>query len=704
MEILDHYWVNYNQVIKIIVYPNGNKMDIDHLDKLALDTFPGRVVRKDLVNTLKGQQNVPAYVLEYLLGKYCSSSDTSVIEAGLKEVQRVLSDHYVRPDQSELFKSQVKERSQHRVIDKVKVRLVETEDKYWATLTNLQIDRVHINEELIHRYERLLAGGIWAIIDLSYNPELIHRGDVRPFTISELRPIQLASSNLLEELRERRRQFSRDEWLDFLLRSIGVEPSQLSQRLKWLYITRLIPLVEANSNLVEFGPRGTGKSYVYREISPYVILVSGGDVTVPSLFMANIGAGRIGLVGLWDVVAFDEVAGLTRLANPQSINLLKDYMESGSFSRGREEVSALASMVFIGNINVDIDVALRTSHLFTPFPAEMQDLAFLDRFHIYLPGWEFPKMASNLLTIHYGFIVDYLAEIFRELRKLSYGTMIDQYFSFGEALNRRDEKAVRKTVSGFIKLLHPDGNVTKNELEEYLTLAIEYRRRIKEQLRRMGGIEFWNTGLSFTNRENQQENIVVLPEQGEKSVIPSEPLPAGTSFTIGRDSESNRYSLFRIEVALMKGSGYTVTGAVGKVMREAVRTAYDYLRSNIHRYSGDRSIDDYQAHFQVVNLMQAKEGSQTAAAFFVALVSALLNKTVRPATVILGEITIQGGVLPINELPECIQLARENGARTILVPVANAKDIPSIPLEILSGLDIAFYSDPKDCLMKSLQY
>ncbi|HID10131.1 MAG TPA: BREX system Lon protease-like protein BrxL, partial [Candidatus Latescibacteria bacterium] len=357
---------------------------MDDLDEKALEHFPGRVVRKDLVNNLKGQMNVPAYVLEYLLGKYCASADGQVIEAGLREVKRILTEHYVRPDQAEWFKSRVRERGSHRVIDKVKVRLVETEDKYWASLINLQIDRVHISEELVRRYERLLGGGIWAVVELTYDPELVHKGELRPFVIQELRPIQLAGGNLLAEVREKRTHFSRNEWMDLLLRSVGLEPGALPQRLKMLHLSRLIPLVENNYNLVEFGPRGTGKSYVYREISPYAILVSGGEVTVPSLFISHVGRGRIGLVGLWDVVAFDEVAGLTRLANPQAINLLKDYMESGSFSRGREEISALAALVFIGNINIDIETTLRTSHLFTPFPGEMQDLAFLDRFHAYL--------------------------------------------------------------------------------------------------------------------------------------------------------------------------------------------------------------------------------------------------------------------------------------------------------------------------------
>ncbi|MEM3449091.1 MAG: protease Lon-related BREX system protein BrxL [Nitrososphaerota archaeon] len=679
------------------------KLSVDELDKKGLEHFPGRIVRKTLVNSLKGEMNVPAYVLEYLLGKYCSSDDENVVQAGLEEVKRILAQHYVRPDQSELFKSKVREKSTHRVIDKVKVRLVETEDKYWASLTNLQIDRVHISEDLVQRFDRLLGGGIWGIVDLAYDPQLIHKGDIRPFTIREFRPIQLAGGNILSEFQEKRAFFLRDEWLDLLLRSIGIEPSGMTLRLKMLYLARLIPLVENNFNAVELGPRGTGKSYVYREVTPYAILVSGGDVTVPNLFISHTGKGRIGLVGLWDLVAFDEVAGLTRLANVQAINLLKDYMESGSFSRGREEITAPASLVFLGNINVDIDMAVRTSHLFTPFPPEMQDLAFLDRFHVYLPGWEFPKMATHLLTSHYGLVVDYLAEVFRELRKLSFADVIGRYFDFGDALNKRDEKAVRKTVSGFLKLLHPNGEFSKAELEEYLRFAMEFRRRVKEQLRRMGGVEYWNTSLSYRDKETGQERFVSLPEQGEGVIIPADPLPPGVTFTVGLDAESQRYALFRVEVALMKGSNYSVTGAVGRAMREAIRTAYDYLRSNIHKFTIERSLEDMQAHFQVVNLMQAKEGSQTAAAFFIALFSALVNKSVRPATVVLGEITIQGAVLPVGELAECVQLAKENGARRILVPTANAKDIPHIPVEILAGLDIAFYADAKDCLLKALQ-
>lgn len=677
---------------------------MDQLDEKALAHFEGRVVQKSLANSLKGQINVPTYVLEYLLGKYCSSQDQEVVNAGLEEVRRILREHYVRPDQAELFKSQVRERGRHQVIDKVKVRLVETEDKYWATLVNLQIDYVNISEDLVNRYERTLAGGVWAVVELKYEPERAHRGQLRPFVIENLRPIQLARTDILEEFKEARPHFTREEWVDFILRSIGIEPAPLSKRLKLLYLCRLIPLVEANFNLVELGPRGTGKSFVYRETSPYAILVSGGEVTVPSLFIAHIGRGRLGLVALWDVVAFDEVAGLTRLANPQAINLLKDYMESGSFSRGREEITALASLVFVGNINVDIQTAVRTSHLFTPFPQEMQDLAFLDRFHLYLPGWDMPKMASHLLTDHFGLVVDYLSEVLRELRKVSYAGLIDQYFELGEALNRRDEKAVHKTFSGLVKLVHPDGEVSREEAEDYLSLALEMRRRVKEQLRRMGGVEYWNTALSYRDRATGAEKVPVLPEQAEGGVITAEPLAPGIVHTVGWDVEAARYALFRVEVALMKGSGgYSVTGAVGRAMREAIRTAFDYLRSNITRFTIDRSVEDYDAHFQVVNLMQAKEGSQTAAAFFVALFSALVGIPLRGGTVVLGEITIQGGVLPVQGFAECVQLARENGARCILVPTANARDLAQVPSELLGGLEIVFYADPKECLLKALE-
>ncbi|MBE0448072.1 MAG: protease Lon-related BREX system protein BrxL [Actinobacteria bacterium] len=673
---------------------------MDALDQKLLDLFPGKVVRKDLIGPLKGQLNVPTYVLEYLLGKYCSSSDDEVIESGLEEVRRILSENYVRPDQSEVFKSQVRERGQARVIDKVKVRLTETEDKYWAELANLQLTKVNIAEEWVNRYEKLLAGGIWAIIDLEYRSDIFHQGQIRPFVITQLRPIQLATASL-EEIRENRSRFAREEWINVLIRSLGFEPSALSERLKLLLLCRLIPLVENNFNFVELGPRGTGKSYVFREISPYSILVSGGETTVPNLFVSNIGRGKIGLVGLWDVVAFDEVAGLKKLSSAAAVQILKDYMESGSFSRGREEITALASLVFIGNIGYDIETAVRTSHLFTPFPQEMQDLALLDRFHMYLPGWEIPKMHSSLFGSHFGFVVDYLAEFFKDSRKLTYATALDKYFQLGNALNKRDEKAVRKIVSGLIKLLHPDESYAKEDIEEYLNIGMEMRRRVKEQLKKMGGVEYWDTAFSYI--EDSNERIVRVPEQSSIGMIPVDQQSPGVVYTVGIDMDLDKISLFRVEVGVMRGSGkYNVTGVLSKAMKEAIRTAYDYLRAHITKFAIEKTLSDYDVHVQVVNLMQAKEGTQTGVAFFIGILSALLSKPVSPGTVVLGEMSIHGAMLPVNNLPDCIQVVKENGGKRVLVPLANAKDVSSVPPDILRGLDVGFYADPSECVVKAM--
>jgi ATP-dependent Lon protease len=507
----------------------------------------------------------------------------------------------------------------------------------------------------------------------------------------------------LAEIRAQRPHFTREEWIDFLIRSIGLEPTRFSHRLKLLFLCRLIPLVESNFNFVELGPRGTGKSYVYRELSPYAILVSGGETTVPSLFVSHIGRGRIGLVGLWDVVAFDEVAGLRKLSSPTAVQILKDYMESGSFSRGREEITALASLVFIGNIDYDIEMVARTSHLFAPFPPEMQDLAFLDRFHHYLPGWEIPKMHPDFFGSHYGFVVDYLAEFCRDLRKETYAAAADRHFRLGGALNKRDERAVRKTVSGLIKLIHPDGQFTKEELAEYLTLAMEMRRRVKEQLRKMGGLEYWNTAFSYVDLETGEEHFVSVPEQAAGGLIPADPQRPGVVYTVGLDTDTGKTNLFRIEVGVMKGgSHYHVTGAAGRAIREAIRTAYDYIRGNLSRFTAERSLDDCDVHVQVVNLMQDKEGSQTGAAFLVAVLSALLDRPITSGTVILGEMTIQGVMMPVSALGESLQAIKENGGQRVLVPAANARDLSTVPPDLLSGLDIAFFSDARECVLKAI--
>jgi len=679
-------------------------LPLDALDRKVLDHFAGKVVRKDLVGPLKVEYNVPAYVLEYLLGKYCSTDDPKAVQDGLQEVRRTLSENYVRPDAPELFKSQVREAGPrgYRVIDKVRVRLHETEDKYWAELVNLQINHVHIPEELLRRYERVLAGGLWCVVDLEYDPALTDvRGTIRPFAIHQLRPIQLAAVGL-DELRSARGRFTRDEWLDFLIRSIGLEPSHFSQRLKLLLLLRLVPFVERNYNLVELGPRNTGKSYVFRELSPYSILVSGGEATVASLFV-NLATGRVGMVGLWDVVAFDEVAGLQKLKNPASVQILKDYMESGSFSRGRDEIQANASLVFIGNLNVDVELALRTSHLFTPFPKEMQDLAFLDRVHAYLPGWEIPKMRTEYIGRHYGFVVDYMAELFRSLREIPMAHVIDEEFRLGRSLNKRDEKAVRRTVSGLLKLLHPDGAVSKREMEEYLTLALELRRRVKEQLKRMGGVEFWDTNFTYVDLEYGKEVGVPVPEQSTVGAIPAGPWPSGVVFSASADPASGKAGIFRIEVSVAKGStGYSVTGLGSRPARDAARAAYEYLRAQWGRLSADRTLEGQQVNIQIVDVRRAESLSPSSMAIAGAIASAVLDRPLVAGTVVMGDLTLQGGIQPVLGLSECLHIVVEEGGRRVLMPAENLREIASVPSEIVRKLELVFYTDPMDAITKAL--
>lgn len=680
-------------------------LELDELDKKVLELFPGKVVRKDLLSALKGEFNVPSYVVEYLLGRYCASSDREVVEHGLEEVKRILSENYVSPDAPELFKAQVKSKGSYRVIDKVKVRLYETEDKYWAELTNLQIKRVHIGDEWIYRYDRLLAGGIWAIIDLEYDPSLTDRGEIRPFVIRQLRPIQLGSVDL-SELEELRGYFSTEEWMNFLIRSMGLEPSYFDRRRKLLYLLRLVPFVERNYNLVELGPRNTGKSYLYRELSPYSILISGGEATIASLFI-NLSTGRPGMVVLWDIVAFDEVAGLKKLKDPSAIQILKDFMESGSFSRGKEEIAGNASLVFVGNLNVDVSTAVRTSHLFTPFPKEMQDLALLDRIHAYLPGWELMKMRSEFIGSHYGFVVDYFAEVLHALRDKPVGLILDKHFELGHSLNKRDEKAVRKTVSGLIKLLHPDferRGVKKEELEEYLSFAMEMRRRVKEQLKRMGGIEFWDTRFTYIDLEEEREKEVRPPELGEEGLIPEEPLPPGVVFTASSDPTTGKSCLFRIEVAAVKGpSGYAVSGLSTKAARQAVRTAYDYLQNNWSKLAAEKTLEGQQLNIQIAPLLPSEDLSPPNTAILIAIASALLNRAVRPRTAVLGEITVQGAALSMINLADCLQTLSEHGGRRVLIPIQNLREISEVPPEILSKLELIFYSDAKDAILKALE-
>ena len=615
------------------------------LDRKANAVFAGKVVRKDLVRQVKVGANVPTYVLEYLLGKYCATDDPVAIEAGLRMVNNTLADNFVRPDEATKAQSRVKEQGRHRFIDKVKVRLDET--KYWAELVNFGHRYVNVPDHLVRKYERLLEGGVWAQVTMAYMADEVVGGRARPFFITELEPIQLASFDL-DQYRAGRTEFATSEWIDLLLRSVGLESTKLDRRLKLLLLARLIPMAERNCNFIELGPRSTGKSFVYREVSPYAILISGGATTVPNLFY-NMATGKMGLVGLWDAVAFDEVAGI-HFKDRTAMQTMKDYMESGSFSRGREELIAEASMVFVGNINTPVEVLVRSSHLFQPLPEEMQDMALIDRFHFYLPGWEVPKLAQDSFTDHYGFVVDYLAEALRELRKHNFAQAVDRHFSLGSHLNARDAKAVRKTVAGFVKLLHPSFEFTREELEEYLGLALEGRRRVKEQLKKMGGFEYYRTSFSYIEHDTMQEHFVGVPEEGGRDLIAPDPLPPGSVYTAAVTG-GGKVALHRIELSRMSGTGkLRVTGSPDRPMKDSITTAFDYMRSRKRDLGIERDIDSYDFHVQVVDLMASKEGSEAGVAFFVALYSLLKDKPVLPGLLILGEMTIQGNVVPVRSL------------------------------------------------------
>jgi ATP-dependent Lon protease len=675
---------------------------LDELDQKLADAFPGRVVRKDLVRQTKAGFNVPVYVLEYLLGQYCASTDPEIVAKGLDYVRETLSRNYVRADESEKVKAITRQKGRHRILDKVKARLDTHVDHFWAELVNMGVKDALIGDDIVHHNDKLLVGGIWALVDLVYDPEFQEQGVTRPFAVERLKPIQQPSTDLSDFLAARE-QFATDEWRDVLLRSMGLEPanSDFTRRKKLLLLTRLIPMVETNYNLLELGPRGTGKSFVYREISPYAILISGGQTTVAQLFI-HLGTGRMGLVGLWDVVAFDEVAGV-RFKGPGGIQILKDYMESGSFSRGKEEVPAEAAVVFNGNLDGDVTTLVKTSHLLQPLSEQMQDLALIDRIHFYLPGWELDKMRPEYLTGHYGLVVDYITEVWRSLRKTSFADLVDRHFSLGSHLNQRDVRAVRKTVSGLVKLLHPDGQVSRDELEEYLQLALEGRRRVKEQLRRMGGLEFWAVNFSYIDLKSRQEVFVAVPEQTGGGLITPGPLDPGVTFTVGTDQADGRLVIFRVEVQTMKGSGrLRAAGSPSRAVRDAIHMAHTYLKSQASRLGLTKKPSDYDLHVQSVNLMGAKEGSETGVAFFVAMVSALLGKPMVESLVVLGEMSLRGGLLKVSSLTERLQLAMDNGAKRVLLPSENKRDFADIPSDVLDKLQIIFYSDPVNAAFRAM--
>lgn len=664
------------------------------------EQFSGKIVRKDLTKKIKEGANVPVYVLEFLLGQYCSSDDETIIERGVQHVKRILADNFVRPDEAQKILSMLRQKGSYTVIDKITVQLDVKHDTYMAEFSNLGLKGLPISEEYPEKFDRLLCGGIWCIVQLEYEYNEEEKHD-SPIKIRKLTPIQMPHVDI-DELKAGRKAFTKDEWMDVLLRSIGMEPDSLKPREKWLLLARMIPLVENNFNLCELGPRSTGKSHLYKEISPNSILVSGGQTTVANLFY-NMGRKTVGLVGLWDVVAFDEVAGIN-FKDKDGIQIMKDYMASGSFARGKEEKAASASMVFVGNINQSVDVLLKTSSLFDPFPPEMgTDTAFLDRMHCYIPGWEIPKFRPEHFTNDWGFITDYLAEFLRELRKEQFGDALDQYFHLGRNLNQRDTIAVRRMVGGFIKLLYPDGEYTKEELEEILVLALEMRRRVKEQLKKLGGMEFYDVNFSYIDNETFEERFVSVPEQGGGKLIPDGVCNPGNVYTISH-GKSGMIGVFRLESQMLPGNGkFERTGlASDQKAKEATNTAFNFLKANSNHISGSISTTtkDYIIGYQ--DLQGIGMTNQLALPTVIALCSIALNKPTLSNLAVLGEISISGTILKVSELANALQVCLDSGAKKVLLPITSAGDLATVPSELIGCFNIIFYQNAEDAVFKAL--
>lgn len=685
---------------------------MDDLDLKIVSSFPGKIVRKDLTAMLKRGANVPTFVLEYLLGMYCATDDENAIAVGVEKIRKILTENYVRPEESEKIKSMIRERGEYTVIDKVSAHLDEYNDFYVARFANLEIEPFVIQSEYAVKYTKILMGGIWCIARIQYTyPDDTFADEKKkkkkrgpedsPFRISSLRPIQLPNLDL-NEIIAQREKFSTEEWLNMLLRSEGMEPDALQEKEKLHLLERMVPLVEHNYNLCELGPRGTGKSHLYKEISPYSILMSGGQTTTANLFY-SLRDRRVGLVGHWDCVAFDEVAGM-HFRDQDAVQIMKDYMASGSFARGRDMINADASMVFVGNINDSVQNLLKVTHLFSPFPPEFNnDSAFFDRMHYYLPGWEIPKMRSELLTEKYGLITDCLAEFTRGLRRMDYTHVLDQFFQLNSKFNKRDEIAVRKTMSGMIKLLFPDKQITKEETEWLLQYAIEGRRRVKEQLKIIAGVEFADVDLGYIDTDGM-EYVVTVPEQSSETLIPSQKLPAGHAFAVGANMMDGDESVYRVENKMVRGSGKFEMQGVGsnRPLRESMTAAWYYFQNNAKKvFPGARLADsDFLLYYD--DAQGKSPSTEISIAEWIALCSALTDRPIIESCVIIGEIKLSGSMSEVKGLENIVRVAKNAGGKRILLPMQCMKDLMDVPGELLSAIQPLFYMDPVDAAKKAL--
>jgi len=677
---------------------------LNDLDIKLLEHFKGYVVKKDLVRTLKLGANVPVFVLEYLIANSCSTDDEEQIRKGMDNVKKILAEHYVNPEESTLIQAKIREKGRYKIIDKISVELDSKKDMYWAKLLNSNIKNGNINDHLVKQHEKMLMGGIWAIIDIDYDHNIMLGQTIYPFVITEIKPIQLSSFDNSRVL-SKRKEFSKSEWLDIILRSCGYEPSaeDVTQRIKMLLLSRLLPMVESNFNFIELGPRSTGKSFVYKELTPYAVLISGGQGTVAKLFVHG-STNKVGAVGQWDAICFDEATDKI-FRDRDAIPLMKDYMESGSFSRAGAggEITGVASIILNGNINQPVETVLQTSHLFSPLSDEVNtDTAFLDRIHFYLPGWEMIKFAPKHFTSNFGFSTDYFSEVLKSLRRVTYTDALEDYFSLGSHLKQRDTKPVKKTVSGLIKLLHPDGNYTKEDVREYLVIALEMRRRVKEQLKRIGGMEFWDTNFSYIDKATQEEFFVGLTEEKGSHLIENTPLSPGVCYTSTSDGES--VALVRIEAVAVQGSGkLNITGINTVAVKENIKNTYQYIRANEKTILSDKhSLKNYDMMIQVSNLLGGAITNGIGSAVYVAIVSALYKKNLKAGLAVLGNISVGGAIERAINFDDKVTMLSENGAKIVIVPMDNLAELANIPPLILGNTDIPFYQNNQMLMQKAI--
>ncbi len=679
-------------------------IEMDQLDIKAASVLDGYLVRKDLVRTFGHQFPVPTYVVEFMLGRYCASTNQEEIDEGLEIVQRQLKSRTVRAGEEELFKARARENGEVKIIDLITVRLDDKTDSYVAALPSLRLTDVRISPELANEHERMMTGGFYAEINLNYDAAIAQENKGRPFGIESLREIQLSKRDVLDILAEARKDFTTDEWKEFLFRSIGIEPEGLSHRQQDALMLRMVPFVERNYNMVELGPRGTGKSHLFQQISPYAHLVSGGKATVAKMFVENTPKGRRGLVCQYDVVCFDEVSGIS-FDQKDGVNIMKGYMESGEFSRGKESIRADGSIVMLGNFDVDIEHQQRVGHLFGPMPPEMRDdTAFMDRIHAFLPGWDVPKIGKELLTDHFGLVSDFLSECWNQLRNQSRVSVLQNRVFFGGALSGRDTNAVNKTVSGLLKLLYPgEGSIADDDIEWAVRVAMEARRRVKEQQKRIGAAEFRNTHFSYVMGTDGIEKFVSTPELHSENSISGDPLEPGQVWSISPGGGEDHPGLYRIEINEGPGSGLKILNKpVPPAFKESMGFAEQNLYARSQQLVGDKNPRHHEFTVQLRAFDASKSGAKLGMASLIALCTALLKKSVRGGLIIGGEITLGGSIEPVHNPVMIAEIAVEKGASALLMPVSCRRQLVDLSDEMATKIDIKFYSDARDALLKAI--